>query len=111
MSRRSPLLKNYGHIYRTHLLKRASNKYLKREREREKEKEDNCLIRAISKLSITSFIEGSTPIIYPNPIMPCQGCLLGEWVLRVKNNGPLFHHVKTYLKFFWCSWRVPYEYM
>jgi hypothetical protein len=34
--RRSPLMKNYGHIYRTHLLKRASNKYLKRERERKK---------------------------------------------------------------------------
>jgi hypothetical protein len=37
--RRSPLMKNYGHIYRTHLLKRASNKYLKRERERERERE------------------------------------------------------------------------
>jgi hypothetical protein len=38
MSRRIPLPKNYGHIYRTHLLKRASNKYLKRERERERER-------------------------------------------------------------------------
>ncbi len=30
--------KNYGHMYRTHLWKRASNKYLKRERERKKER-------------------------------------------------------------------------
>ncbi len=97
------MLKNYGHIYRTHLLKRASNKYLKRERERKRKKEDNCLIRSISKLPITSFIEGSTtPIIYPNPIMlmPCQGLFVGgrEWVLTFKGWGPKNYNLRKFSK-------------